>query len=395
MRLLVWVTLMFTFQSIFAQEEVKEENNHLQNGVSEILESRDKVTVGGYGQVDFNKDLSGNKRSNGELDVHRMVILFGYKFNTKTQFVTEIEFEHVSEVFVEQAFLNYSFSSLLNFRAGLLLIPMGIINEYHESSTFNGVERPNLDNTIVPTTWREIGAGFTGRIQSASIKYQAYLLNGFNGFDGSAKFNGSGLRSGRQKGAESFISSPNFAGKVDYFGIKGVNLGLSAYLGKSQSELYDGIDKTDKGALQTADSSVIGISMIGFDTRYRHGAFQARGQYYYNSIANTQAYNEFTGSDLGSAMQGYYLEAGYNVFRFLSSAKTELIPFIRFEQYNTQQAVAAGTIPNKANSKTEYTFGLGWKVSEGAMFKLDFQLLGNEATTIFEKQLNAGIGVAF
>ncbi len=50
---------------------------------------------------------------NGGLDVHRLVLMFGYKFTPKTQFITEIEFEHVKEVFVEQAFLQHEITPWL------------------------------------------------------------------------------------------------------------------------------------------------------------------------------------------------------------------------------------------------------------------------------------------
>src|SRR5690606_16916226 len=94
-------------------------------------------------------------------------------------------------------------------------------------------------------------------------------MNGFNGFDGSAHIGGaSGLRSGRQKGADSYVSSPNFSGKLEYFGIRGLNVGLAGYFGKTQSTLYNGIDKNDDAAIARADSSVVGISMLGVDARY-------------------------------------------------------------------------------------------------------------------------------
>ena len=50
-----------------------------------------------------------------------------------------------------------------------MLVPMGIVNEYHEPTTFNGVERPSMDKSIVPTTWREIGAGVTGKFDEVSF----------------------------------------------------------------------------------------------------------------------------------------------------------------------------------------------------------------------------------
>ena len=151
--------------------------NQQQNASQKILNSTvsNKLTIGGYGQVDYNQP----EGENGTLDVHRIVLLLGYKFNDRVQFVTEIEYEHVKEVFIEQAFLSYSLNDNLNIRGGLMLVPMGIVNEYHEPTTFNGVERPNVDKSIVPTTWREIGIGISGRINEASLRYQAYIFNGF------------------------------------------------------------------------------------------------------------------------------------------------------------------------------------------------------------------------
>ncbi|MBE9517676.1 MAG: hypothetical protein IMY68_03870, partial [Bacteroidetes bacterium] len=208
----------------------------LSNTAGRMMEEEDKLTIGGYGQIDYNQLLDNGSYNNGGLDVHRLVLMFGYKFNAKTQFITEIEVEHVKEVFVEQAFLQYEILPWLKLRGGLMLIPMGIINEYHEPSTFNGVERPNLDKYVVPTTWREIGAGFTGTFPSAALSYQLYLVNGFNGYNDEPNLSGSnGFRKGRQKGAESIINSPNLSFKVNYFGLPGLQLGLSGYTGKTQS----------------------------------------------------------------------------------------------------------------------------------------------------------------
>ncbi|MDP2889325.1 MAG: hypothetical protein Q8P34_10245, partial [Bacteroidota bacterium] len=282
--------------TVFTQAQTQEQTKpEYQNIADKLLTSNSKLTIGGYGEVHYHQPLSSENRRNGELDVHRMVMLFGYQFSDRTQFITELEFEHVSEVYVEQAFLQHKINKSINFRAGLLLIPMGIVNEYHEPTTFNGVERPLVDNKISPTTWREIGFGLSGTIQPANLKYQAYLVNGFNGYDGAAKLNGNnGLRSGRQKGASSYISAPNFSAKVEYYGIRGLNIGLSGYLGDTQSKLYNGIAKDNEAALAKADSSVVGVSMIGVDARYTLKGLQLRGQLYRVGLSNTDQYNQFT-----------------------------------------------------------------------------------------------------
>lgn len=358
-----------------------------------------QIIIGGYGQIDYNQPLNDTARSNGKMDVHRMVIFMGYKFNDKTTFVTEIELEHVKEVFVEQAFINYKLAEPINLRAGLMLIPMGIVNEYHEPTTFNGVERPNIDGNIVPTTWREMGAGFAGNIDALSLKYQAYVMNGFLGYDGAGKFRGSdGFRKGRQKGAESTISSPNFSTKIDFYGIKGLKIGAAAYLGNTQSTAYDGLPKADAtGALGRADSTVVGVSMFGFDVRYQFKALQLRGQVISASISGAGAYNTFTGKDLGSSMMGYYGELGYDVLNiFKKDAKEKLILFGRYEFYDTHNTVPTGTDKNDGYARTDITFGVTYKVSNGAAFKADYQLFDNNAKgNTPSKQINLGVGVWF
>ena len=373
-----------------------------QNSADRLITNDRRLTLGGYGEVHYNQPLNSDIRNNGTLDVHRVVLLVGYKFNDRTQFVTEIEFEHVKEVYVEQAFLQYKINKSINFRAGLLLIPMGIINEYHEPTTFNGVERPLVDKYISPTTWREIGFGFSGNIFPAFLKYQAYLVNGFNGYDGNANLNGkNGLRKGRQKGAESFISAPNFSGKIEYYGVRGLNIGLSGYYGNTQTTLYQGIGKNEEESLAKADSSIVGVSMLGLDVRYSIKGLQLRGQYYFSSLSNTNQYNFFTANnegtpnDLGSSMIGYFVEAGYNIFRPFNKIKTALIPFVRYEVYNTQNSVEEGITKNKAYNNTLITTGLTWRMAKGAVLKADMQFLKSEAENKFATVFNAGFGVMF
>lgn len=375
-------------------------SNYYINTADNLLLKDSKLVVGGYGEIHYNQPLNSDLRRNGTMDVHRMVMLFGYHFNEKTQFVTELEFEHVKEVYVEQAFLQYKLNNSVNLRAGLMLVPMGIVNEYHEPTAFNGVERPLIDNYIAPTTWREVGFGITGNIFPASIKYQVYAMNGFNGYDGTANISGkNGLRKGRQKGAESFISSPNFAGKIEYYGIRGLNIGLSGYSGETQSTLYDGISKMDNTALATADSSVVGVSMLGVDSRYNFRGLQLRGQFYYSSLSNSEQYNVFTAADgtlndVGSSMIGYYAELGYNVLRSLKTEK-QLIPFARYEFLNTHNSVENNIPKNKAYQKKALTTGLTLTLTKGAVAKADMQFVKSGNDNKFAKTLNVGVGVMF
>ena len=216
MKHILFTALLLSSMLVIAQTTPEtHQTQQQQNTADRLLSSTNKspLTIGGYGEITYNQPEGGN----GELDIQRLVLMFGYKFNDRTQFITEIEFEHVKEVYVEQAFLQYSLNDNVNLRGGLMLVPMGIVNEYHEPTTFNGVERPSVDGSIIPSTWREVGIGVSGRSNEISLKYQAYLFNGFASVNGSKVLGGkNGLRNGRQKGAKSTINTPNFSEKAEY-----------------------------------------------------------------------------------------------------------------------------------------------------------------------------------
>ena len=345
------------------------------------------VTVGAYGELTYNQP----EALNGELDVQRLVLLFGYKFNERTQFVTEVEFEHVEEVFIEQAFVNYVIGSNISLRGGLMLVPFGIINEFHEPTTFNGVERPAIDNVIIPTTWREIGVGVAGRFNEISLGYQAYIFNGFKStsFDGSGGVNGAlkgsdGLRGGRQKAIQSTVDSPTFSVQFDYYGLHCLRLGLSGYFGDTQAE-------DDVEGIAGAN---IGISMIGLDARYAFQRFTARGQYVHGSLSGTEDYNNLTGKDLGSVLEGWYLEAAYNL---LPQEKAQrLFAFARYEQYDTHADTDGALQQNDAYNRNDLTTGLSYHIAPGVVLKGDYQFRDNAISGgDVADRLNFGIGVWF
>jgi hypothetical protein len=369
------------------QDSINTQLVNRNNASQRILSSttQNKLTIGAYGELTYNQP----EGDNGELDVQRLVLLFGYNFSEKVQFVTEIEIEHVQEVFVEQAFVNYSVGDNISVRGGLMLVPMGIINEYHEPTTYNGTERPAVDNAIVPTTWRELGVGVTGRFPNASLGYQLYVFNGFKSTtsDGEGGLSGylkgsNGLRGGRQKGIQSTIDSPNLSTKIDYYGVLGLRLGLSGYFGKTQAE--DDIEQ-----IMGAN---IGIAMVGLDARYSYKRFTARGQYIFASLSDTEAYNVATGKDLGSELRGFYIEGAFNLLPV--SAKQKLVVFGRFEQYDTHAATDASVLNNDAYNRQDITTGLSYHIAPGVVVKGDYQFRDNALSgDTVDNRLNFGIGV--
>jgi len=186
----------------------------------------------------------------------------------------------------------------------------------------------------------------------------------------------------------------DFAGRVSYYGMPGFNLGASFYKGESETSMYNELNLDDAAAVSSADSSKIGIQMLGVDARYTNGPIQARAQYIVADLENTSAYNNFANSDLGSVMTGYYLEGGYNLLNN-KDTDNELVVFARYENYNTHAEVAEGMDANLAYNRTENTIGLTYKIASGAAFKADYQVFKNDASSVEKKQFNLGVAVWF
>lgn len=355
-----------------------------------------KLMLGGYAQIEYRQPMVKGEYNNGKLDIHRMVLLVGYKFNNKISFMSEIEVEHASEIYLEQAYLNYRFKSWLQLRAGLVLVPMGIINENHEPPTFNGVIRPSVDKYIVPTTWREIGIGFTGNIHKASLNYTVYVINGVLGYNDGPRLNGkTGIRGGRQKGISSIIGSPSFTGRLEYYAVESLKVGVSGFVGNTQTSLNKEVKADDYLTVDTRDSSIVNLSMLGVDAMYAIAGFGFRAQFNYAVFTNSYEYNAFTGSDLGEGMMGYYLEVAYNVLHSVASSSHQLTPFVRYENYNTQYGASDESIKNEAYHREEITAGLGWKPINNVALKADYQMIRPKTESQFYGILSLGVGLMF
>ena len=388
--------LFFLILSLFGvAQEMDSFSNYHQNAARTLLESKQGgLVMGAYGEVHYEQPFGNNTKYNGDLDAERMVLLFGYKFDKKTSFITEIEIEHIKEVFLEQAYLNYQAKPWLNVQAGLLLIPMGLMNEYHEPTIFNGVNRPTIAKALYPSTWREIGAGVAGNLPNAALRYQVYAVNGPMSYNNGAQLDGSKpLRGARQKGAQVTMTAPDLSAKVNYYGIKGLDIGLAGYVGTTESNLFDEINRDSTDQLAAADSSVVGVRMVGLDLRYQAKKFQAKAELFYSTFTNTAEYNAFTTKDLGSSMFGYYGEIGYDISDLLHINK-RLVPFVRYSEYNTHQTVNNQMLKNKSYDRTVLTTGLSFFLNKSFVVKADYQNF-KDANKNQLHQFNTGIGFWF
>jgi hypothetical protein len=355
------------------------------------LRAQETTTVGGYGELHYNEP-DGSAR--GTLDLHRFVIYLGHSFNENLTFKSEVEIEHTKieatetggatggEVAVEQAYLDWHFNNQIGLKAGLILLPIGIINQLHEPPTFNGVERPNFDDVIIPTTWREAGGGIYGSF-SQGVSYQLYVVAGLR----AGEFNGTeGIREGRQEGLESSAGNPSLTGRLETVPVLGLKLAGSFFLGNTS----DGNDALGDATL----------SVLCGDIQYSLGQFSGRAEGALEHLSNTEQINDTFAPfpRLASRMHGYYLEGAYNVLPFFSAETDQLLNlFGRYERFNTQ-ADFEGTVslldPDGRNDREEITVGATFKPTYNTAFKADYQFFNNQAG-LNTKQLNLGVAYSF
>src|SRR2546427_829540 len=132
------------------------------------LAAQERTTVGGYGEVHYTNPTG--PKTPAVVNLARFVVYLAHSFDDRLAFRSELEVEDAKveggkpggEVGLEQAYLDYRLADWITLRTGLVLAPLGIINETHEPPTFNGVERPGFDHDGIPTTWREIGDAAVG-----------------------------------------------------------------------------------------------------------------------------------------------------------------------------------------------------------------------------------------
>ena len=146
----------------------------------------------------------------------------------------------------------------------------------------------------------------------------------------------------------------------------------------------------------TNDSTIVGISMISSDLRYLKKNFQFRCQYIITNLSNTDQYNLYTNSDLGSKMNGYYFELGYDLLPIIRENSTQkFVIFSRYESYNTHLETVGNLVPNKLFDRNEITFGFSWHVADGAVLKADYQFMDDASSVDRSNRINLGFGVWF
>ncbi|MEZ5557349.1 MAG: porin [Pseudomonadales bacterium] len=344
----------------------------------DTLESSDRssaTSIGGYGEMHYsNVDARDADLDYKEADFHRFVMFFGHEFNDRIRFFSEVELEHslvedtddgsgAGEVELEQAFVEMDLDDHHYARAGLFLLPIGILNETHEPPTFYGVERNDVESIIIPSTWWEGGIGAGGRYGNG-LSWDFAVHTGLEmPTAGGGAF---AVRSGRQKLSEANADDLAYTLRLRYTGIPGLELAGSYHYQQDPTQLAgDGVD----------DGRLVSVHGIYDRGPFSLKALWARWQF------------DGAGIELADADEqtGWYVEPGLRI----DLAGLDIGIYGRFEDVEGARA---------QDRFEQWQVGLSYWPIENVVFKLDYRDREHDLDAQQGRDFNAvdlGVGYYF
>jgi len=341
-----------------------------------LIKKNQSTIISGYGEASYRLDT---KRKSASAKLDRVVLFIGHRFNKNISLFSELEVEDAfvsggatdegsqgrGSLSMEQAFLKFDLNPTTYLVAGLFIPRIGFINENHLPSTFNGVNRPYLEEQLLPSTWREVGVGLYGNIRNiVGLNYSVSVTNGLN----SAGFTStSGIRGGRQLGQAQEGTNLGVSGALLYY--RGdFRIQASGYIGGSTA-----LEKRVADSLQLNSGPFANAVKLGeFNVQYTHQGFTARAIAAIVNIGNASSINRAFANNTPETMYGAYGELGYNLLYSKYRDEKALILFGRYEFFNLDGSVPANGIENPANRKNYFIGGLTYKPIRGVALKADY-----------------------
>ena len=343
----------------------------------------------GYGEINYNRPKDGSQT---QLDVRRFVLGYSHRFDEKTKVVAELEVEHAvasaddsGEVEVEQVYIERRLTDQFGLRAGLLLMPIGLLNNNHEPTAYYGVERNFVETAIIPSTWREAGVQVFGEHDNG-VSWSAGISTApdLSKWDAnSSEGRESPLGSIHQEGQLAKAHDLAFFGNVDWRGIPGLRVGAGGFTSK--------IGQGQPGfAAPNAR-----MTLWDLHVQWTPGPWDLAALYTRGTISGAGDLNAtFAGAPfpVPRSFDGWYAQAAY---KWRLQGDYVLAPFARYERVNTGRAfdgLPAGLNPGNTGTERITTVGLNFNINPNVVFKADVQRfkLNSDAN-----RFDLGVGFSF
>ena len=359
---------------------LSEEMDGLMKGAGGATEHK-RFAIHGYGEMHYNNN-SGSKAT---LDNHRFVIGIHGELADWIHLNAEIDYEHAAqELEFEFGYLDFLLNPVANFRAGVMLMPVGALNEFHEPPLFWSAERPFLQQNIIPTTWGAGGVGVFGAVNEG-VSYRIYVTNsiqnirprGFSSGEGNGNggFSGqfsttSGIRGSRKQVNNIAAEDLAVSGRLEFSRLApGLQVGFSFFTGDStQGHISEGGRTT----------------IIEGDFKYRRNWFDMNASIVNIFIDDAKEMNAYCAtngctSQIADNVFGYNVQVGVHLLQLMQVSTThDLVPFVLYERIRPQDSMPTGAAPNRAGNFDVITAGVSYMPIPDVALKADYQNLDIE-----------------
>jgi hypothetical protein len=297
---------------------------------------------------------------------------------------------HQGDIEVHQGWLEYNINEYFNPRIGVVLVPFGKYNLEHFEPYQEFTIRPLSHLRVVPSTWSDVAAGFTGtaplgeltKLAMASdlqADYQLFVTQGLSADIRDHR----GLRDARASYKTDNNNNKAFVGRLGLRPTPNSEFGISGYQGE-----YD----------------AVGHAIAGFDVdgKVRFGPFDLLGEYALFDLheggfrfdGGTNPQSVTTGI-VPESIRGGFLEAHYrfwfdalnNTFLGRKFANPTFTAMARFDQVRIDDDSDAGSGPN---NEQRWVIGLNYRPVPTWVFKLEYVVWNNVKTETLDSTTTGG-----
>jgi len=370
-----------------------------EDSLNVVGSSHPHTVISGYGELAYQRD---NNAQTATVNLNRAVIFIGHQFSSRIAFFSELEVENAKveaggstgEVGFEQCYIKFAFNSRQYLVAGLFVPRLGIINESHLPVSYNGMERPMVEQLVIPSTWREMGLGFYGQSSAMPITYSIALLNGLNNANFVA---GTGIHEGRMEGQFANANNLALTASVQYYW-GNWKLQASGYMGGST-----GLNKLHADSLGlSAGPFGNPVYLAEANAQYQNKGWGLRLLASTVNIPDAEKINTAYNNQTPNSMYGAYAELGYNLLEKVKAKKwlgKQLVFFVRGEVLDLNASVPQGMMANAALYQQHIVTGFTYLPLPNVVIKADVRFLHTDVNPTITNPnnsfVNLGIGYSF
>ena len=323
------------------------------------------TAVGGYVEGNSNYFVEDGVSEGFSLELRRFNLFFFSPVSQRVRFLAELEFEHgTEEIALETALVDFRLNPYLTVRAGIILPPLGFLNENHDSPRWDFIDRPLVSRAVIPSTLSEVGGGLTGQLARGSntLSYDAYITNGLGDGVLDNDLGRTDIASGKGDAfGEDNNGSPAFSGRVAVERVGLGRIGLSYYGGHYNSFRM--------GGEEVDDSRWLGIAAVDVGTTL--GPVRLRGEAARATIDVPVGMSEVFGEE----QWGAHLDAVTTVWRprirGYQNATLDVALRVEHVDYNVGSFSSTG-----ADIKDEVTAlvpGISFRPTPGTVFRINYR----------------------